>query len=242
MNYKFEVDKRVEWIKKIINESHAKGVVLGNSGGKDCTLVEILCKLATDNVLSVIMPCQSKRNYTVDRDHALLIADKYNIETIEIDISLVKEVLTNAVLPYAGDCNPMVYANMNPRLRMTVLYALAQSRGYLVAGTGNASEIFMGYFTKWGDGGFDFNPIADLTVTEVFGMLEHLGCPREIIVKEPSAGLYEGQTDEKDMGVSYLQIDKYIRSGESDNSDKIMKAHIATEHKRILPKTYKNNI
>lgn len=238
MDYKIEVSKRVEWIKQILADSRAKGIILGNSGGKDCTLVEILSKQATPNVLSVIMPCQSKRNYTIDRDHALLIANKYDIETIEIDVTSAKEILTDLVRAYAGDSVPMAYANMNPRLRMTVLYTIAQSKGYLVAGTGNASELYMGYFTKWGDGGCDFNPIADLTVGEVFGMLEYLGCPQEIITKAPSAGLYEGQTDEADMGVTYADIDRYIKTGESNNNAMIERAHAATEHKRQLPKTY----
>lgn len=241
MNYSIEVTERVEWIKKILAKTNAKGVILGNSGGKDCTLVEILCKKATENVLSVIMPCESRRNYTIDREHALLIADKYGIETIEVDISETKRILAEAVKPFAGDNSPMAYANMNPRLRMTVLYAIGQAKGYLVAGTGNASENFMGYFTKWGDGGYDFNPIHDMTVEDVFGMLEYLGCPEEIIEKAPSAGLYDGQTDEKDMGVRYSDIDEFIKTGKSANMYKIIKAHELTEHKRVLPLQYKSN-
>lgn len=238
MNYKIEVENRVKWIKDTLTQANADGIVLGNSGGKDCTLVEILAKMATENVLSVIMPCESKRNYTIDREHALLIANKYDIETIEIDITAAKQLLTASIKPFAGDSVPMAYANINPRLRMTVIYALAQARNYLVAGTGNASETFMGYFTKWGDGGYDFNPIIDLTVEDVYGMLEYLGCPKEIIEKAPSAGLYEGQTDENDMGVTYAEIDKYIKSGQSIYKAKIEKAHAATEHKRMLPKRY----
>lgn len=238
MNYKTEVENRVQWIKEVLQQAHANGIVLGNSGGKDCTLVEILSKMATDNVLSVIMPCESKRNYTIDKEHALLIAEKYNIETIEVDITEAKQILEKSIKPYAGNAVPMAYANMNPRLRMTVIYTLAQAKNYLVAGTGNASETYMGYFTKWGDGGYDFNPIIDLTVEDVYGMLEYLECPRQIIEKAPSAGLYEGQTDEQDMGVSYAEIDKYIKTGKSQDSLKIEKAHLATEHKRVLPKRY----
>ena len=238
MNYKLEVENRVEWIKKVIVGANASGVLLGNSGGKDCTLVEILCKMATDNLLSVIMPCESKQNYGSDRDDALMIADKFNIPTIEVDITECKTVLRDILGPHVGNDVPMAYHNINPRLRMTVLYAIAQSRNYLVAGTGNASETYMGYFTKWGDGAYDFNPIIDLCVEDVYGMLRYLNCPTSVVDKKPSAGLYEGQTDELDMGVSYDDIDKFIKTGFSDNADKIIRANKISEHKRILPKRY----
>lgn len=241
MDYKVEVEKRVEWIKDVLKQAHADGIILGNSGGKDCTLVEILAKMATPNVLSVIMPCESKRNYGVDRDHALLVADKYDIPTIEIDITDVKKAMRKALADVVDDSVPMAWHNINPRLRMTTLYAIAQSKNYLVAGTGNASETFMGYFTKWGDGGYDLNPIYDLCVEDVFGMLRYLDCPSEIVDKAPSAGLYEGQTDELDMGVTYPEIDEYIKTGtcaDVEKAKKIERAHRVTEHKRVLPNRY----
>ena len=104
-------------------------------------------------------------------------------------------------------------ANIAPRLRMITLYTIAASENRIVAGTGNRSEAYMGYFTKWGDGAYDFNPIADLTATEVFEFLRYLKAPSSIIEKAPSAGLFEGQTDEKEMGVTYKAIDKYITEG-----------------------------
>lgn len=238
MDYSIEINKRVAWISDVITQSGANGVVIGNSGGKDCALVAILCKKAIDNVLTVIMPCESKRNYSIDRDHALLIASAYGIDTVEVDITAAKLALREAVKPIIGDSVPMAYANMNPRLRMTTLYSIAQSKGYLVAGTGNASEIYMGYFTKWGDGGYDFNPIDDLVTSEIYGMLEYLGCPEEIIKKAPSAGLYEGQTDEQEMGVSYADIDAFIKGETTVNDDIIIKSHMRTEHKRINAKKY----
>ncbi len=238
MDYKVEVEKRVQWITEVLNKAHASGIVLGNSGGKDCTLVEILSKMATPNVLSVIMPCESKQNYGSDRDDALLIAKEYDIPTIEIDVTECKKALRNVLGEHINNDIPMAYHNINPRLRMTVIYALAQSKNYLVAGTGNASETYMGYFTKWGDGAYDFNPIIDLCVEDVYGMLRYLNCPANIVDKKPSAGLYEGQTDEIDMGVTYPEIDAYIKTGQSDNSDKIARAHSVTEHKRVLPMRY----
>lgn len=238
MDCEREIAKRVRWISYVIAGCSADGVVLGNSGGKDCTLVLILCKMATPNVLSVIMPCESKRNYLIDREHALLVCEKYSIDNVEVDVSDAKKSLAQAVNPIIGDKVPMAYANMNPRLRMTVLYSIAQGKNYLVAGTGNADERLMGYFTKWGDGGHDFNPIADLTVSEIYEMLEYLDCPREIIDKAPSAGLYDGQTDEEEMGVSYAEIDKYIKTGKSEYAALIERAKARSEHKRRLPLIY----
>ncbi len=239
MNVKEEVEKRVEFIKQVLKESRADGIILGNSGGKDCALVTILSKMATDNVVNVIMPCESKRNYTVDRDDALKLSKKFDIETYEIDLTDTKLMLKDAVKDYCGDKSNMHFNNMNPRLRMITLYTIAQSKNLLVAGTGNLSEMTMGYFTKWGDGAYDFDPISDLTVSEVYEMLRYLDAPTEIIEKEPSAGLYEGQTDEKEMGVTYASIEEFIKTGKGHDSDKIKSAYLKTAHKRSLPKVYR---
>lgn len=175
--------------KKVLSQSGAKGIIYGNSGGKDCTLVGALCKLATDNVLGVIMPCQSSQNYGSDRDDALRAGKHFGIEQIEIDLTKTKEALVSALGEQlekgnAGEANlKMANVNINPRLRMTTLYALGQARGYLVAGTGNLDEATLGYFTKWGDGAHDFNPIADLTVGEIYEHLRYLGAPSTIIEK-----------------------------------------------------------
>lgn len=232
-DYSLELNKRVEFIRKILKDANADGIVYGNSGGKDCTLVGILCKMACDNVLGVIMPCQSQRNYKSDKSDAIMIADKYNIDTVTVDLSDTKKELVGSINKVIN-VSKSADVNIAPRLRMATLYAIAQSKNALVAGTDNKSEIFVGYFTKWGDGAYDFDPIADLTVTEVYEFLEFLGVPNEIIEKKPSAGLYEGQTDEADMGVDYRQIDEYIKTGKTDkNAEKIIKkAYIRSEHKR----------
>ena len=132
------------------------------------------------------------------------------------------------------ELNQAAITNLAPRLRMITLYAVAASENRLVAGTGNASEYHMGYFTKWGDGAFDLNPIADLTATEVFEYLRYLEAPSAVIEKAPSAGLFEGQTDEQDMGVTYAAIDKYITTGEANDQDKaiIDRYHARSGHKR----------
>ncbi len=238
-DYSKEVAKRVEFIKNILKESKAEGIVYGNSGGKDCSLVSILCKMACDNTVGIIMPCGSKRNYTLDTDDAKEVASKFKIETRIVDLTPVKEAFL-ASIDGITNLSAMGDANINPRLRMNTLYAVAASENRLVAGTGNRSEAHMGYFTKWGDGAYDFNVIADLTVTEIYEFLEYLEAPRSVIEKAPSAALFEGQTDESEMGISYANIDKYLLTGEVSDSDKkiIDSFHNKSHHKRKMPTTY----
>jgi len=232
-DYKVELEKRIKFVQDIMKKSNAKGIVFGNSGGKDCALVGIICKMACDNTLSVIMPCASKRNYGMDTDDALEVANKFNIENRVVDLTATREELVKS-LEKVTTLNSDAMTNLAPRLRMTTLYGIAAAEGRLVAGTGNRSEIHMGYFTKWGDGGYDFNVIADLTATEVFEFLRYLDAPKAVIEKAPSAGLYDGQTDEADMGVTYAAIDKYIMTGEANEKDKaiIDRYHNRSGHKR----------
>ena len=238
-DYKKELEDRVEFIRGVLRDSGASGIVYGNSGGKDSALVGALCKAACDNTVGIIMPCASKRNFGLDRDDGLTVATHFGIETREIDLSPVKEAMT-AALSGVTELSDMGSANINPRLRMTTLYAVAASENRLVAGTGNRSEAYLGYFTKWGDGAYDFNPIADLTVTEIYEFLTWLHAPENIIRKAPSAGLFEGQTDEQEMGVTYAAIDKYILTGEANEHDKaiIDRYHSRSEHKRRPAATY----
>jgi NAD+ synthase len=130
--------------------------------------------------------------------------------------------------------------NLAPRIRMTTLYAIAASENRLVAGTGNRSECYMGYFTKWGDGACDFNPIADLTVTEIYEFLRELGAPEAILTKAPSAGLFDGQTDEQEMGITYQAIDAFLLDGTVTAADKVIldRFNGVSEHKRRLPSQY----
>ena len=232
-NWKNEFDERVNYIRRLVEDAHASGIIFGNSGGKDCALVGILCKAACENTVGVMMPCASKRNYTLDADDARAVADKFGIETRVVDLTAVREAEIKELEKVAA-LNSMALTNIAPRLRMTTLYAIGAAENRLVAGTGNKSEIYMGYFTKWGDGASDFDPIADLTVGEVYDFLRYLGAPEQIIKKAPSAGLFEGQTDEAEMGVTYAAIDKYILTGEADEHDKaiIDRYHSRSEHKR----------
>lgn len=236
-----DIDNRVDFIRRALEEAHADGIVFGSSGGKDSALVAILAKLATPNVLGVIMPCQSRRNYGMDRDDALTLHKRFDIETAEVDVTPIKEAFLSAVKDAVEEQSDLAYINVNPRLRMAILYNIAQRRNYLVAGTGNLSEITMGYFTKWGDGACDINPISDLTVTKVYEYLEYLDCPEPFLVKAPSAALSEDQTDEQEMGVSYKEIDSYIEGGEvSDTARLVIERRFRTsEHKRTGVKHYK---
>ena len=241
-DYNIEFKKRVAFIKSVLSESGAKGIVYGNSGGKDSALVGILCKAACDNTVGIILPCTSKRNYDEDAADAKVVAKKYNIETRTVDLTPVKEAELKA-LDGVAIMNAAALANIAPRLRMLTLYALAAAENRLVAGTGNKSEAYVGYFTKWGDGAHDFNPIADLTVTEIYEFLRYLDAPKCIIEKAPSAALFDGQTDETEMGVSYAELDSYL-TGEAIPADKkkiIERMHKASEHKRtgISVYTYK---
>ncbi|HQC55252.1 MAG TPA: NAD(+) synthase [Clostridia bacterium] len=242
MDYENEVAKRVQWIKDVLGSAHAKGIVLGMSGGKDCALVAILSKMATPNVVGIIMPIESSRNYKEDRDDAFTLCKQFDIEVKEVDLTDVKKLLRRTLEPLDEENPDIAYQNINPRLRMITLYNYGQRKGYLVAGTGNKSERTMGYFTKWGDGAYDFNPIGDMTATEIFKMLKYLDCPQNIIDKAPSAGLYEGQTDENDFGVTYKELDTYILTGNATDRVKeiVDKAYNRTKHKRENPRIYPN--
>ena len=240
-DWESEKEKRVSFIKERLAVSGAKGIVFGNSGGKDSALVAALSSFATKNVLGVIMPCASKRNFGEDREDGLAVAAKYGVETMIVDLTAVRETLMRAV----GDSltTKGALSNIAPRLRMTTLYAIGAEKGYLVAGTGNKSERYMGYFTKWGDGACDFNPIADLTATEVFDFLRYLGAPEHVVTKAPSAGLFEGQTDEAEMGVTYAEIDAYLRGEKvSPEAEAIIERyHRSSLHKMTLPPVYSDN-
>ncbi|MDD6039612.1 MAG: NAD(+) synthase [Clostridia bacterium] len=238
-NYQQELEQRVSFIRTVLEESGARGIVYGNSGGKDSALVGILCKAACDNTVGIMLPCSTRRNYSVDMDDALEVARQFHIETRTVDLTPVREAMIQSVTPAAA-LNDGALANIAPRLRMTALYAVAAAENRLVAGTGNRSEAYVGYFTKWGDGAHDFNPIADLTVTEIYAFLRYLHAPEAILTKAPSAALFDGQTDETEMGVTYAQLDAFL-AGESIDAQKariIRSLHERSEHKRRAIRTF----
>lgn len=238
-DYQKEFEQRVAFIRRVLDESGAEGIVFGNSGGKDSALVGILCKAACPNTVGIIMPCASKRNYELDADDGMAVARQYDIETRTVDLSPVREALIPQ-LSAVTQLNTAALTNLAPRLRMITVYAVAASENRLVAGTGNRSEAYVGYFTKWGDGAHDFNPISDLTVTEIYEFLRYLNAPACIIEKAPSAGLFDGQTDEEEMGFTYAALDAYLMGGEipETTKKKIDAMHRRSEHKRSGIKKY----
>ncbi|HHW72383.1 MAG TPA: NAD(+) synthase [Firmicutes bacterium] len=238
-DYELELKDRIGFIRGSLQAAGAQGIVYGNSGGKDSALVGILCKLACENTVGLIMPCRSKRNYDQDRKDAEAVAAAFGIETRVVDLQPVLSEMEKAA-GQAVQLSETARVNMPPRLRMALLYAVAASENRLVAGTGNRSEAFMGYFTKWGDGAYDFNTIADLTVTEIYDFLRFLKAPACVLEKAPSAGLYDGQTDEGEMGVTYAQIDAFLTGGSVPETAReiIVRYHQASQHKRRLPLAY----
>ena len=161
------------------------------------------------------------------------VAEHFGIESRVIDLTDVRQAEIDRLQGITTLTNAAVN-NIAPRLRMTTLYAVAASEYRLVAGTGNRSEAYVGYFTKWGDGAHDFNPIDDLTVTEIYEFLRWLKAPECVIEKAPSAGLFDGQTDEGEMGFTYKELDTYLGGGKIDDAvlEKIQRMHAKSEHKR----------
>lgn len=233
------LEHRLNWIRERVKAADCTGVVVGESGGKDSATVTALCvrALGKENVVGITMPCNS---LSTDMEHARLVADAFGIKLIEVNIGGAFTTLKNTIIN-EHELNELAVANIKPRLRMTTLYAVAQTLNYLVVGTDNKSEMVMGYFTKWGDGGYDFNPLSDLTMQEVLELGKELGVPEPILTKAPSAGLWEGQTDEKEMGVTYKAIEEYIKTGTTDPAslEIIEKTNKRTAHKREMPYMYK---
>lgn len=229
------VDNLVKWLQNSVKEANCKGVVYGLSGGVDSAVVAGLCKLAFgDNALAVIMPINSLES---DETDARLVADKFSLNVEKVDLSNIFSEMKNIF--EKGD-NSMAYANIKPRLRMTTLYYYAQLKSYLVIGTSNKSEFRVGYFTKYGDSGSDLMPLVDFTKKEIYELAKYLEIPDKIIQKPPSAGLFENQTDEDEMGFSYDDLEKYINNEPLQNEIKIKieKMIKISEHKRCFAKGY----
>jgi len=197
--------KIVKWIKQQVKDAGVKGIVLGLSGGIDSCVVAALAKEAVGKtrVLGLFMPCHSQPQ---DLRDARIIAKKLGIKTKLVDLTKTHDTLLRA-LPLAGK---LAQANLRPRLRMMTLYYFANKLNYLVSGTGNKSELMAGYFTKYGDGGVDILPIADLLKKDVRKLAAELGVPCHIIIKPPTAGLWVGQTDEGEMGITYNELDDIL--------------------------------
>lgn len=196
-----------EFVADYVARAGAKGVVLGVSGGIDSAVVLALCAeaLGPRKVLGLVMP--AKDSAPADAAHARLVAAKWKVPLEDVPI----QPLVDAVLRACRhEPSKLAAANARARARMVLLYHHANSLGRLVAATGNKSEILVGYFTKHGDGAGDLHPLGDLYKTQVRALARELGIPRPILAKPPSAGLWVGQTDERELGIRYADLDRVL--------------------------------
>jgi NAD+ synthase len=247
MDYKKLAKDISDWIKKQVEEANAKGVVFGLSGGVDSAVVSVLCKNAFPKEhLALILPCFSSKK---DSGDAELVVKKFSLNYKIINLEDVF-LSFSKILSFGPQSKELAVANIKPRLRMITLYYFANKLNYLVVGTGNKSELTMGYFTKYGDGGVDILPLGDLTKTEVYRLAKVLNIPQRIIEKTPSAGLWPGQTDEGEMGIKYKLLDEIINAIEEGSDlkkfdkrilEKVLKKKEQSLHKLNPPKMFKIN-
>lgn len=247
---KKETEKIIEFIRNYYKENNLKGVILGISGGKDSAVVAGLFAKAigSENVIGVTMPCHSTEEDKID---AKLISDYYNFELINFDITNTFDTFKEQLFYLGNFTNQELKnsdINLKPRLRMATLYYLAalysniKGGTYIVAGTSNKCELYVGYFTKGGDSVHDISLLADLTVEEVIEIGKYLNVPEKVLYKKPNDGL-SNQSDEEKLGVSYSDIAKYMEDKNSVNkniANKIEKLHKNNAHKFNIP-TYRKN-
>ncbi|MBQ7799803.1 MAG: NAD(+) synthase [Oscillospiraceae bacterium] len=231
--YKFDAvhatEQCVNWIKEWFEEN-GKGcnAVLGISGGKDSSIVAALCvkALGKDRVIGVLMP----KGEQFDINYSEELCDFLDIKRFTINIKEAEDAIYNAI-GNAFEITNQTKFNLPPRIRMSVVYAVAQSNNGRVANTCNLSEDWVGYSTRYGDSVGDFSPLSCFTVTEVKQMGRVLGLPEKFIEKPPIDGLC-GKTDEDNLGFTYAALDKYIREGIEPPAE--IKTKIDTMHKNNL--------
>jgi len=226
-----------KWIGKLVRDAGRKGVIFGMSGGVDCSVVARLCQLGEVDLQLVLMPYGDDMERTQSWEHAMELIDKFGMAYHVFDIKPAVDALTSNRFAADETTLELSHANLRPRVRMTYLYQMAQMSSRFVCGTGNLSERTVGYFTKWGDGGCDLNPLAMLTKQEVYVLAHYLGIPESIIRKKPSAGLWAGQTDEAEMGITYQEIDAFILEGTSGSAsvDESIRRRIAWSAHKFAP-------
>ena len=237
MNTEQLAEKLILWIRDKVLAAGCKGVVVGISGGLDSSVLAVLCHRAfPQSMLGLLMPCYSSQE---DVEHARTMVSKFSIPIKTVVLDTVFNTLLKALPDDRVDpsVSRLAEGNLKARLRMLTLYYFANQLKYMVAGSGNRSELSIGYFTKYGDGGVDILPLGGLVKGQVKELGSFLGIPQEIIDKPPSAGLWQGQTDEGELGLSYDELDRYLITGKASNElrERIESMIAASDHKRLPP-------
>ncbi len=238
MDFVVLADAIAAWMRDYAGQARAEGFVVGLSGGVDSAVTAALATRAVgaSHVLALWLPCHSLPE---DEAYARMTAQALGLRLHTVDLNAAYDALL-AALPPGSD---MARANVKPRLRMTAWYYLAQSHNYLVAGTGNRPEMMVGYFTKYGDGGVDIEPLGELYKHEVRALARVLGVPEPVITRAPTAGLWPGQTDESELGITYAELDAILAALAEDRTPNAPEAVVArvrrmvaaSAHKRALP-------
>lgn len=210
MDYERTAQHIIKWLDAYVLNAGSKGFVVGISGGIDSALTSTLCALTGKEVLCVNMPIhQPKNQYDLGNAHISDLQNRFsNVSSVEVDLTGTFETFRKAI-PHKTAHHDLSMANTRARLRMTTLYALGQQNALLVAGTGNKVEDFgIGFYTKYGDGGVDLSPIADLYKTEVFALAKHVGVIEGILKAKPTDGLWgDDRTDEEQIGATYPELE-----------------------------------
>ncbi|MFX1476136.1 MAG: NAD(+) synthase [Promethearchaeota archaeon] len=223
-----------QWLSDYLNQSGCKGFVIALSGGIDSSVTAVLCRRVTRNTRGLLLPCgETPADAAPD---ALLLAKQFDIETTTYDLTPVFNAFLTTLGVTEETADPIVVGNIKARLRMVTLYFEANLHQRLVVGTGNRTELALGYFTKYGDGGVDLLPLGNLLKREVRDLAEFHRIPDRIIQKPPTAGFFLEQTDEKELGATYDQLDDFV-SGVTPKG--LSPARIEELHQRLRANEHK---
>ncbi|MAG49802.1 NAD(+) synthase [Candidatus Woesearchaeota archaeon] len=241
-----KVNHIVNWIAEYSGRAKLKTLVVGVSGGIDSAVVSTLCAESGIRTIPIVMTIRNKDILALE--HVWWLEEKYghNVSRRVVNLEKIFTEIENAS-KYIGADSELAFANTRSRLRMLMLYQMAQSEKGLVVGTGNKVEDFgVGFYTKYGDGGVDISPIADCLKTEVWKMADYLGISKDIIDAPPTDGLWEdNRTDEDQLGLSYEQLERAMKADESgeiivDNGlisivEKFRTIRAQNKHKMSMP-------